>query len=145
MRTSLPAVLLPIAVAAGCIVAIGDGGSNGSLVDDHFAATSTHGTRCSEIAVAAGVDFSAERSDALESIAARGDMTEHEQLFLLDALVAGDGFSGDDTDVLVTLAHNPALADATRNAIAMRIDELDLFSSDRARVAKALSESPAMP
>jgi len=145
MRTVLPIALLLIALTAACVVAIGNGASHGSVVDDHFAATSAHGARCSEIAIAAGVDFSSERSGALGSIAARPDITEHEQLFVLDALAAGDGFSSDDTAVLVALARNPALSDATRNELGRRIGDFDLYSSDRVRVATALSDGPATP
>ena len=71
------------------------------------------------------------------------ELTEHEQVSLVEAAVAAGGFSGDLADILVTLAGNPSLTLAGRERIAECQEGLGLFSDDRQRLAEALANSGA--
>ncbi len=105
--------------------------------------SSVHGSRCPDIEVAASVSFSGDRSAALVRIAERQDLSEHEQMFLVDAAVDCGGFSSDVANTLVVLARNPTLTKATRQYISERQHDAGLMSSDTERLARALAESPS--
>jgi hypothetical protein len=136
MRTRLPAagLLATLLLAAGCVVAIG-GGKGPSR---HMTQPTAHGPHCADIELARSIDLSSQRNQALARIAALTDLTEHEQIFLVDTVTISDGFSADKTEVLVALAQNPSLTQKARERIAMRIGEADLFSSDVEHISQAL-------
>jgi len=135
-RTRLPvAGLLAIVwLAAGCVVAIG--GDKGP--SRHMTQPTAHGPHCADIELARSIDVSSQRNQALARIAALPELTEHEQIFLVDSATISDGFSADKTAVLVALAQNPSLTQKARERIAMRIGEADLYSSDVERISQAL-------
>ncbi len=110
---------------------------------DHFRSQVGHGPRCAAIEVAATIQFSSDRQAALGGIAALTDLSEHEQLFLVEATIAGGGFSSDVTAVLVALARNPRLTDAARARLATLQHKASLFSSDRRLLANALRDNHA--
>ena len=136
MRTRLPGagLLAALLLAAGCVVAIG----GESRPSRHMTQGLAHGPHCADIELARSIKFSAERNQALARIAALPDLTEHEQLFLVDTVTISDGFSADKTEVLVALAENPGLTQKARERMAIRIDQADLFSSDVQRISQAL-------
>lgn len=133
-----PALALALALLLpGCVVAIGDDvGSRRTSM--HMRQKTAHGPHCADIELARSIEFSTERSQALQRVAALPDLSEHEQLFLVDAATVSDGFSSDKTDVLVALAHNPALTQAARERMAVRVQGAELFSSDVQRISQAL-------
>ena len=140
MRTTVGAGLLAVPwlagllLAAGCIIAVGhDKGPS-----RHMTQPSSHGTHCADIELARSIEFSAERNQALARIAALPDLTEHEQIFLVDSVTVSEGFSADKTKVLVALAENPSLTQKARERMAMRIGDADLFSADVERISQAL-------
>lgn len=137
MRTMLmlkPGLLAALLLAAGCVVAIGrDRGPS-----KHMSQPTAHGPHCADIELARAIEFSSERNQALARIAALPELTEHEQIFLVDSATVSEGFSADKTKVLVALAQNPALTQKARERIAMRIGQADLFSADVERISQAL-------
>jgi hypothetical protein len=140
MRLTLPmagrcaGLLAVLLLAAGCIIAVG----HDKRPSQHMSQPTAHGPHCADIEIARSIDFSAQRNQALAKIAALPDLTEHEQIFLVDSATISDGFSADKTAVLVALAQNPALTQKARERIAMRIGQADLFSSDVERISQAL-------
>jgi hypothetical protein len=130
------ALALALPAAGGCIVAIGDGGEKRPSM--HMRQPTAHGPHCADIELARGIGFSNERNGALARIAAQPDLSEHEQLFLIDATAVPDGFSSDKTKVLVALANNPALTQAARERLAIRVPNAELMSSDVERISQAL-------
>ena len=137
----LIALLLP--VSAACFVV--DGASMPSAVADHFEGTANHDPLCSLIAAATDIDFSSERSAVLGEFASRSDLTEHEQIFIMDVVVEHDGFSDDNASVLTTLARNPRLTETARLDVGRRMRHVTMFASDRAEVVRALSETAGTP
>ena len=129
---------LALALGSGCIVAIGDDVVGSKRPSPHMRKETAHGPHCADIEVARRIEFSDQRSQALARIAAQPDLTEHEQLFLVDTVTVSEGFSSDKTDVLVALADNPALTQAARERIAIRMPQAELFSSDVERISQAL-------
>jgi hypothetical protein len=127
------ALLAAVALPA-CIVSIGGDGEESSHLSRHVA----HGPHCADIALAQSIEFSGQRAEALARIAALPDLTEHEQLFLVDAATVSDGFSANKADVLVALARNPGLTQVARERMAERVPHADLFSGDVERISKAL-------
>ncbi|HZL99816.1 MAG TPA: hypothetical protein VFD43_06155 [Planctomycetota bacterium] len=136
----LAALALALAPAAlplgGCVVSIGGGG--GAEPSAHMSQPGAHGPRCADIELSRSIEFSGPRADAQKRIAALADLTEHEQLFLVDTVAVSEGFSSNKTDVLVVLARNPALTQAARERISLRVPRADLFSSDVERISQAL-------
>jgi len=108
----------------------------------HLEIQAPHGPNCAAIQTASRINFSDDRADSLGRIAASPNLTEHEQIYLIDAALENAGFSSDTADVLVTLASNPALTEAARIHLAQRLDHADLFSADLKRIADALAANP---
>jgi len=121
---------------SGCILSIG--GSGGRQPSHHMTMATAHGPHCADIELTRSIEYSGDRAKAQERIAALPDLTDHEQLFLVDTVLVSDGFSSDKADVMVVLAKNPALTQAARERIALRVPQADLFSSDVQRISQAL-------
>ena len=138
MSRVLLRLALPLAVLAlpGCIVSIGGGG--GAAPSAHMSQPGAHGPHCADIELSRSIEFSGPRAEAQERIAVLPELTEHEQLFLVDTVAVDDGFSSDKADVLVALARNPGLTQAARERISLRVPQADLFSSDVERISQAL-------
>jgi hypothetical protein len=128
--------MLALLLLVGCVVAIG--GGEGRSASGHMSQAGAHGPRCADIELARSIEFSGPRCEALARVAALPDLTEHEQLFLVDATAIDDGFSSNKADVLVVLARNPGLTQAARERMAQRVPQADLFSSDVERISRAL-------
>lgn len=90
------------------------------------------------IYAAASIDFSSDRTSTLGDIAAKPDLTEAEQIYLLEVLRVTCGFSADKRDVLLALLNNPAVTDASRSKVADILPKLDLFPKDAKQVVDAL-------
>lgn len=124
--TSLLLVVL-LCVASGCVSA-------------RLAQLQKPDGRYSPAIYAAGsVSFSSDRSAALRDIAAKSDITEGEQIYLLEVLQITDGFSGDKKEVLLALLNNRAITNATKKRLAEILPSLGLFSSDAKVVVDALA------
>jgi hypothetical protein len=130
------ALTLLCLLAPGCMVIVGGHGSPG---DEHYSGRGEHGPMCAAIDVASSISFSDDRAEALREIAVQTDLSEHEQMFLIDATVEAGGFSSDTVEVLITLAANPSLTPEARTHLGRRQHELSLFPSDRKRLATALT------
>ena len=91
------------------------------------------------IYAAASVGFSSDRAAALRDIATKSDITEAEQIYLLQVLQITRGFSSDQKEVLLALLGNRATTDATKKRLAEMLPRLNMFSSDAKIVAEALA------
>lgn len=91
------------------------------------------------IYAAASVGFSSDRTATLRDIAAKGDITEAEQIYLLEVLQVTGGFSGDKKGVLLALLGNRAITDAAKKRLSEMLPGLGLFSGDAKAVADALA------
>jgi hypothetical protein len=99
------------------------------------------GPACPDIRTAAKIDLSSERLIELKKIAARQPLTQHEQTYLVNAMIFG-GFGGEPADALITLINNPYCTWNTRNYISDNLICI-MFSHQRTRVAQALSKAAA--
>ena len=91
------------------------------------------------IYAAASVGFSSDRAATLRDIAGKSDITEAEQIYLLETLQITGGFSDDKKEVLLALLGNRAVTDATKRRMSEMLPRLGLFSSDAKAVADALA------
>jgi hypothetical protein len=133
---------LGLLVLPGCMIVVGGDGPD-DAVTQHFEDVDGHGPLCAAIDVAAGIPFSSDRASTLVPIAARRDLTEHEQEFLIDVTVDTGGFGSDAVEVLIVLARNPSLTPGARTHLGRRQRDVSLFPSDRKRLAAALAETGA--
>ena len=87
----------------------------------------------------ASASFSSDRSATLLKIAAKSDLTEAEQIYLLEVLRITGGFSDDQKNVLLALLRNGAVTPAAKKRMAEILPKLGLFSRDAKAVADALA------
>jgi hypothetical protein len=97
------------------------------------------GPACPDIRAAAKIDLSSERLIELKKIAAHQPLSQHEQTYLVNAMIFG-GFGGEPADALITLINNPYCTWNTRNYISDNLTCI-MFSHQRTRVAQALAKA----
>jgi hypothetical protein len=100
----------------------------------------TPGPHSVEIEAASTLYWSGHRGEVFEMIAMKPDLTEHDQLFLINAILAG-GNSDDQANAIATLVANPCLTPKARRHIIDNLDRI-YFSSDRKLVVSALVNYP---
>lgn len=136
---ALPVTLV---LLAGCSVHI-DTNKTTTRKLTHLEVPGPHGAACAAIQAASGLDFSSDRKAAFLKIAQQQNLSSHEQVYLVNAVLDAGGFSSDKAAVLVALAGNPTLQPEARACIALRIEDVD-FSSDKKKVTHALAANPGM-
>ena len=92
------------------------------------------------IYAAASINFSDERNSALRHIARKSDITEVEQIYILEVLQVTDGFSGDKKAVLLSLLKNQSIAQSAKRKMSELLPKLGLFSDDAKEITIALAE-----
>jgi hypothetical protein len=105
-----------------------------------------HGPRgpaSAAIEAAVTIDLESERLPVLQRIAHRRDLSQNDQLYLVNGICHG-GFGGDQADALIALIDNPVCTQQTREYIANKL-RFVMFSSERRRVVEALIEEPDQP
>lgn len=101
------------------------------------------GPASAAIEAAVTIDLETERLPVLKRIAARRDLSQNDQLYLVNAVCHG-GFGGDQADALVTLIENPVCTQETREYIAKKL-RFVMFSSERRHVVEALADHEQPP
>jgi hypothetical protein len=99
-----------------------------------------HGSRCPAIEAATKIGFSDQRNQTLKRIAAGPELSQHEQSYLVNAIVEKGGFSDDVANALIAVIENPGCTDETRTQIARHVQCVG-FDDGRQRVAEALAEA----
>jgi hypothetical protein len=100
-----------------------------------------HGPSCAGIEAASSIEMESQRLEILQKIAYRRNLSEHEQTYLVNAILWG-GLGGEQADVLIALIQNPVCTDSTRRYIANQL-RFVTYSTERKRVADVLSELAA--
>lgn len=95
-----------------------------------------HGPACAAIEAATAVELSSERLALLERVARRSNLSQHEQTYLVNAIVFG-GIGGEHADALIALLKNPCCTEETRRYIAKQLRFVS-YSSERRRIAEVL-------
>ena len=104
-----------------------------------------HGPACSTIEAATHIlEYPSYRLATLKQIAARQDLSQHEQTYLVNAIFIG-GFSSQVAETLITLIHNPCGTDQTRQQIRAKLKFTRMLGREEKRVIGALekAEQPA--
>lgn len=101
------------------------------------------GRHAAAITAADSISFSDDRTSVLKTLAAKPDLTESEQIYLVN-VTTDRGFGEDQADVLVVLAKNPCLTEGARMHLAENLHRVS-FSGERERVASALAANPGPP
>lgn len=100
-----------------------------------------HGPACPTIESATYViEYPRERLRILKPIAARDNLSPHEQTYLVNAIMAV-GFSSDKADVLLMLIHNPCCTAETRQQIRAKLKFTRMLGRDEQRVIQALEKA----
>lgn len=94
------------------------------------------GPASAAIEAASTIDLEPERLPVLEGIARRRDLSQNDQLYLVNAICHG-GFGGQQAEALITLIDNPVCTQQTREYIAGRL-RFVMYSVERRRVVEAL-------
>lgn len=104
-----------------------------------------HGPACPAIEAAAAVELPSERLAVLKKIATRPDLSQHEQTYLVNAVLFPD-VGGSQSGPLIVLIRNPACTEETRQYIAKHL-RFVAYSTDRVAVAEALGDAglPGQP
>lgn len=104
-----------------------------------------HGPACPTIESATHIlEYPSYRLTMLKQVAARQDLSQHEQTYLVNAIFMG-GFSSQVADTLITLIHNPCGTAETRQQIRAKLKFTRMLGRDEKRVIGALekAEQPA--
>ena len=128
------ALVAPLATLSGCIIVAETSDPVYVTVPPEAQATANWAS----IRAARGISSSGERRDALIAIAQRSDLTQSEQLALVDAASSSRMASRDATQVFTAIVNNPSTTIETRNTLAASLRRADLASSDRKAVTDAL-------
>ncbi len=97
------------------------------------------GPAADAIEAALTVNLSSERLILLERIAGRDDLSQVDQIYLVNAICHG-GIGGEQADALITLINNPRCTTQTRRHIASKLRHV-YYSTERRRVAEALTDA----
>ena len=98
--------------------------------------------RYSQVIMAASqLKWSDHQAETFQMIAMKTDLTEHDQFYLINAVLHG-GDSDDQAYTLALLVANPCLTDKARSYIVQNLHRI-YFSSDRKVVVQALINYPA--
>lgn len=127
-------LMLPLLLASCSSTA----GYRGQDPSEHMSRPIAHGPHCADIELARAITISSARSEALVRIAVLTDLTQHEQIFLIETVTVPEGVSTHKADVLVALAGNPALTQPARERMAVMVQQADLLSVDVERISQAL-------
>ena len=100
-----------------------------------------HGPACPVIEDASHiVEYPNDRLKILKRIAARPELSTHEQIYLVNAVMAV-GFSSDKAIALVTLIENPCCTAQTREHIHKSLKLARMLGRDERRVIDALEKA----
>ncbi len=100
-----------------------------------------HGAACPVIEDASYIiEYPSERLRILKSVAVREDLSAHEQIYLVNAVMAV-GFSSDKAQALVTLIRNPCCTADTRQHIRKMLKLSRMLGHDQRRVIDALERA----
>ncbi len=96
-----------------------------------------HGPARDAIEAARAIDHPSERGLLLERIAQRRDLSQTDQIYLVDVICVS-GFSSNKADALTALVDNPVCTAQTRKHILKRLKTTRLLGHDESRVVEAI-------
>jgi hypothetical protein len=100
-----------------------------------------HGPACAKIESATHViEYPSYRLTMLKQVAARKELSAHEQTYLVNAIFMG-GFSSQVADTLITLIHNPCCLADTRQQIRTKLKFTRMLGKDEQRVIATLEKA----
>lgn len=85
--------------------------------------------------------YMSDRARLLKDVAGRDNLTDSEQLLIIDAAARTELYLSDRSDILLTLAKNPRFAPCARNTLGEDLHQIDLYESDRVRIVEAMDAS----
>ncbi len=88
------------------------------------------------------LEYPSQRLILLKRVAVRDDLTQHEQLYLVNAVFIG-GFGDDMADALATLIRNPCCTAETRQHIRLRIRFARMMGRAERRIVDELDKAEA--
>jgi len=101
------------------------------------------GTACPTIESATHIlEYPSQRLSILSNVAARPDLSPHEQIYLVNAVFMG-GYSWQQANVLVTLVSNPCCTDQTGEHIRKMLKLSRLTGREERRVIEAMERRAA--
>lgn len=101
------------------------------------------GPNADAIEAANSVDLESERLPLLKDIARRRNLTQAEQIYLVDSICHA-GFGGEQGPAMIALLENPCCTEMTRKHVAKKLRFI-MFSDQRRSVAEVLIKRTAQP
>ena len=90
------------------------------------------------------IEYPSQRLLILKRVAARNDLTQHEQLYLVNAVFMG-GYGDDMADALVALIKGPCCTAETRQHIREKIKLARMMGRAERRIVEELEKADAAP
>ncbi len=98
-----------------------------------------HGPRCDEIEATATIRQPTERMKVLRRIAAFEDLTQHEQIYMVNAILSW-GFGDDKADAFMILIDNPCCTAETQSYILEKLKYYDLGRAEARVIHRLLDD-----
>ncbi|OGX07637.1 MAG: hypothetical protein A2Z88_10575 [Omnitrophica WOR_2 bacterium GWA2_47_8] len=102
------------------------------------AETTSTGKYVLRIEAASAMNFSDSKKEAYIAIVQQPDLSEEDQIYLIDKLASDSGSSSDSADVIIVLLQNSAVTNFTKDMIASKLPEMNLFDEDVKKINNAL-------
>ncbi len=99
-----------------------------------------HGPACTTVEAASAISLSSDRQQALAKIAAKPNLSQHEQEYLVSVATVTGGTADDVARTLIALVQNPCCTADTRQYISKQLACLGT-SSARKRVVDAMIDT----
>ena len=100
-----------------------------------------HGPVCTTIEAATTIQFASDRQQTFGRIASKGNLSQHEQTYLVNVICLSGGYADDQATALIALIKNPSCTPETREYVAKHLQWIAL-SDARRRVAEAMIDNP---
>jgi hypothetical protein len=136
MKKSLLILLLFVVCLTGCVVVVKEKKTHPPEPDIIY--VPVDGT-IEEIDVIGKLSFESDRINGYKRIAARQELSDEAQDYLVQAVFGKLSFDSSKEVALMTLIENPCFSAAGRHAILSRLERLH-FENSKTRILKAINE-----
>lgn len=136
MNKSLLILLLLVVLLTGCVVVVKEEKSHPPEPDIVYVPGDA---TIEEIDVIGKLSFESDRLNGYKRIAARQELSDEAQAYLVQAIFGKLSFESSKEAALMTLVENPCFGTAGRHALLSRLERLH-FENSKTRILKAINE-----
>jgi hypothetical protein len=136
MKKTLLILLLFVVWLTGCVVVVKEEKTHPPKPDIIYVSAEA---TIEEIDVISKLSFESDRLNGYKRIAARQELSDEAQAYLVQAIFGKLSFESSKEVALMTLIENPCFSAAGRHAILSRLERLH-FENSKTRILKAINE-----